>query len=158
MKRLFVFLIMLLILLIPGFTSAGFNDRFSDQELEDVTVVLKDITATATELNQYMISGEIEDVSTSANIWVTAPFAGIIASGSAVANAVPSVASAVISIQVGGTMVASGYVASGGAAGSINPITPIAGTTVTAGQSIRIATDGASTTTARTIVTLLITR
>jgi hypothetical protein len=122
---------------------------------------LDGITATVAELNQYAVTCQIDDISSAASFWVVAPHAGTIAKVYTVINGAISVADAVITLEIGGTLVTGSTVTiatASSAAGDVDSSTPSAANTVTAGQAIEVITDGGSTGTVKAEVTILITR
>ncbi len=146
----------------------GDNDRFADLELEDITATAEEINkacdgiaATVEELNQYSITVDMTDISSSGSVWVVAPHAGDIAKIYSVINGAITVADATITAEIGGTLVTDSSITvaySGSAAGTVDSATPSAANTVTAGQAIEIISDGGSTDACRATFTILITR
>jgi hypothetical protein len=98
------------------------------------------------------VTVDMTEVSTAASVWVVAPVACTFTKAYGVLNAAITVADAIITSEIGGTLVTGGGVTvanSGSAAGTVVTITPTAANTLTAGQALEIITDGASTTTSR---------
>jgi hypothetical protein len=90
------------------------------------------------------------DISAASSVWVVAPVACTFTKAWGVLNAAITGADAVLTSEIGGTLVTSGGVTvanSGSAAGTVFTITPTAANTLTAGQALEIITDGASSTT-----------
>lgn len=119
------------------------------------------LATTAAELNQYVIYGEIADISSAASSWTVAPHAGDIVAIYTVIDGAITDADAAITFELGGTAVTGGAITianSGSAAGTVDSSTPTALRTVTAGQAIEIITDGGSTDAAKAAVGLVISR
>lgn len=153
-KRIVSIGILVLILVITSFSWAGIRDRFSPIELEDMK-------STSAELDQFVLVGEIPDVSTSASFWIVSPYAGTIESIHTIINGAIATADAALTFEIGGVAVTGGAITianSGSAAGDVDSSTPTAARTVTAGQAIELITDGASTNTIKAIVTIVIQR
>ena len=91
------------------------------------------------------------DVSTPSSVWVVAPTGCKFTKLYSVINGAITVADAVITTEIGGTLVTNGgltIATSGSAAGTVDSGTPTGANTLTAGQALEIITDGGSTTTA----------
>lgn len=100
------------------------------------------------------------DVSTASSVWVVSPVAGKFTKLYSVINGAITVADAVITTEIGGTLVTNGgltIATSGSAAGTVDSGTPTAANTLTAGQALEIITDGGSTTTSIATFTVEIT-
>lgn len=132
----------------------GLQDRFADLELADVT-------ATAAELDQFLLTENIVDISTAGSYWVVSPYAGTIESIHTVINGAITTVDAGITFEIGGVAVTDSAITiaySGSAAGDVDSSTPTAARTVTAGQAIEIVLDGASTNTVRAVVVITMQR
>ena len=119
------------------------------------------VTATAAELDQFILTGTIADISTGASSWVACPCAATIEEIYTVIDGAVTVADAAISFEIGGTAVTGGGITiaySGSAAGTVDSATPTALNTLTAGQAIEIITDGGSTDAAIAVVTFVMQR
>ena len=130
---------------------AGIRDRFSDIELNDMY-------ATTAELDQFVLVESITDVSTSGSFWVVSPYSGTIEAIYTVIKGTIATANAGLTFEIGGVAVTGGGITiaySGSAAGDVDSSTPTAARIVTAGQPIEIITDGASTNSIRTTVTIV---
>jgi len=118
------------------------------------------VAAGAAELDQFMLTGTILDVSTGASSWVVSPCAATVEKIYLVAEGATT-GTAAITFEIGGTAItdsAISIVASGSGAGVVDVSTPTALNTVTAGQGVEIITDGGSTNTVIAVVTLVMKR
>lgn len=132
-------------------------------ELTVAGTALADVTATATELNQYALTLDIADASVEAAYYLVCPHAGDIAKIYSVIDGAVLTADATITAAIGATPVTNGVVTitqSGSAAGDVDVATPTGACTVTAGQAINLTVTGggAAGTGPRIHVTILITR
>jgi len=109
---------------------------------------------------QYVVvTGTIADLSTADTIYLPAGVTGTLYKVYTALGAAIATADATVSVSINGTPVTNGSVTvaySGSAAGDIDSATPTANNTMTAGDKIAIATDGASTNTAEVYVQLVI--
>lgn len=110
--------------------------------------------------NQYIFTVVLDDVSTASSVYIGFPFACTITSVVSVLQAAISGADALITFSNnGGSTAGTITVAqSGSAAGDVDTVTLAANNTFTAAQRMQIATDGASTGTAKLVISLLATR
>ena len=111
-------------------------------------------------LKKFVLTTQIEDISTAGQTYVTSPFAGTITKIYSVLNGAISGANSILTPKIGGTAITDGAITvafSGSAAGDVDSSTPSALNTVTAGQAIEIETDGGSTGTVKTVLTIEIT-
>lgn len=101
--------------------------------------------------NKVYIGGEIIDVSTAASHWTLSPVAGTITKIWSVIDGTTATADAVLTFELGGTLVTGGTVtiADASSAGDVDSATPTAANVVTAGQAIECITDGGSTNTVK---------
>jgi len=102
----------------------------------------------------------LADVSTASSAWVVSPIAGNITSIKSVLYGAIITADSTVTAKIAGVAVTNGVLTvafAGSAAGDVDTATPTALRTVTAGQAIEIATDGASGNTIPLTVTLEIT-
>jgi hypothetical protein len=103
------------------------------------------------------ITAYLADVSTASQIYVVPGFKGKIIRAYSALNAAITGANAGLTIKIAGTAVTGGTMTitqSGSAAGDVDSCTPTALATFSANQAIEIETDGASTTTAASTITL----
>lgn len=111
-------------------------------------------------LKKFVLTTQIEDISTAGQTYVVSPFAGTITKIYSVLNGAISGANSILTPKIGGTAITDGAITvafSGSAAGDVDSSTPSALNTVTAGQAIEIETDGGSTGTVKTVLTIEIT-
>jgi len=112
-------------------------------------------------LNDYFLTAEIDDVSTSGQIYIPVPDDGkIIKIMSALGGAITG-ADAGLTAKIGGTAVTGGTITianSGSAAGDVDTCAPTAANQVVEGQAIEIETDGASTNAVAVGITVVIRR
>lgn len=110
-------------------------------------------------VNKAYLTVDIVDVSTAETIFVVVPFGGTLTNVYTVLQNAITIADATVTIQDhNGNSAGTITVAfTGSAAGDIDSLTPAVNNTFTAGQRVRIITDGASTTAARLVVTLVFT-
>jgi hypothetical protein len=107
------------------------------------------------------ITVELTDISTPSSCYVVAPYAGTISKIYSVIDGAITGANATITPSIGGVSITSGGITiaqSGSAAGDVDSSTPSAANAVTAGQAIKIETDGASTNTVKAQFTIVIQR
>ena len=119
------------------------------------------LATTAAELNQYVITVDMTDISTGASVWVVAPHAGTITAIYSVINGAIITADATITAEIATVAVTGSSITiahSGSAAGTVDSSTPTAANVVTAGQAIEIITDGGSTNTVRATFSIVISR
>lgn len=134
---------------------------FHTTDVKELSIDGTVVTLTATELDQYVLNGEIADVSTGASYWVVAPYAGTIEKIYTVINGAIITAAAELTFEIGGVAVTDGaisIVTAGSAAGIVDSSTPSAANVVTAGQPIEMLTAGASENTVIAYVTFLMQR
>jgi hypothetical protein len=104
-----------------------------------------EVSATATELNTYVLTLDIADGSAEAVYYLVCPHAGTISKIWTVIDAAVSSADITITAAIGATGVTGGVVTiatSGSAAGDIDSATPSAANTVTAGQAVNFTVTG----------------
>lgn len=107
--------------------------------------ILDGASLTVTELDEYAITVEIEDICAAASAWVVAPHAGDVTKIYTVIDSAIITADAVLDPQIATVSITNGGITitqSGSAAGDVDSSTPTAANTVTAGQAIEIASDG----------------
>jgi hypothetical protein len=113
--------------------------------VDETTLAMTGLTASAVELNQYSLFLDIADGSAEAVYYVIAPHAGTIAKIWTVIDGAVSTADITITAAIGVTGVTNGVVTiatAGSAAGDIDSATPSAANTVTAGQAINLTVTG----------------
>ena len=111
--------------------------------------------------DQYVLIGEIADISTGASSWVVAPYAGTIEKIYTVIDGAITSANAAISFEIATAAVTDGGITiaqASSAAGDVDSATPSALNVVTAGQAIEIITDGGSTNAVKAVVTFVMQR
>ena len=112
-------------------------------------------------LNDYFLTAKITDISTAGSTFVAVPDGGrIIKIFSSIKNAITT-ADAGLSFEIGGTAITNGGITianSGSAAGDVDSSEPTANNDINEGQAIEMITDGASTGTAKLLVTFVIRR
>lgn len=118
------------------------------------------VAAGAAELDQFILTGTIADLSSGASSWVVSPCAATIEKIYLVADGATT-GTAAITFEIGGTAVTDGAISvasSGSAAGVVDVSTPSALNVVAAGEGIEIITDGGSTNAVIAVVTLVMKR
>jgi len=119
------------------------------------------VKSSATELDQFVLHGEIADISTAGSSWVVSPYAGTIEKIYTVIDGAITGADAEITFEIDGTAVTDGGITiayDGSGAGDVDSATPTAANTISAGQPIEIITDGGSTGTVKAVVTFVMQR
>ena len=102
--------------------------------------------ATATALNQYVLTLDIADVSADTSYYVVCPYAGTVDAIYAVVDGAILTADLVITPNIGATPMIGGAITipyAGSAAGNIGSSTPTAAKSITAGAAINVALTGA---------------
>ncbi len=115
-------------------------------------------------IDQEILNGVIDDVSTASIHWMVSPYAGTIEKiYSVIDTALATNGAAAISFKVGTTGAAD--VTGGGitialssTAGTVDSSTPTAENTLTAGQAIAVLTDGGSTNASKAEISMLVKR
>jgi len=117
------------------------------------------VTATAAELNTYILNVALDNISATSTCFVVVPKAGTISKISSIIDGTTADADAVITANVnGGTNIPEQItIANGSAATAIDTCTPTDNNTVTAGQYIKLTTNGGSTNTVKAVFTIEIT-
>jgi hypothetical protein len=113
--------------------------------VDSSTLALNGLTASATELNEQVLTLDIADGSAEAVYYVVCPHAGTISKIWTVIDGAVSTADITVTAAIGATGVTDGVVtiataASG--AGDIDSATPTAANTVTAGQAVNFTVTG----------------
>lgn len=104
-----------------------------------------EVTASATEINTYVVSLDIADGSAEAVYYVVCPHAGTISKIWTVIDGAVSSADITVTAAIGATGVTNGVVTiatAASAAGDIDSATPTAANTVTAGQAVNFTVTG----------------
>ncbi|CAB4196195.1 hypothetical protein UFOVP1299_61 [uncultured Caudovirales phage] len=126
------------------------------------TLALTGLTATAVELNQYVLTLDIADGSAEGAYYLVCPHAGDIAKIYSVTDGAVGTADITITAAIGAVAVTTGVVTiatAGSAAGDVDVATPTAARTVTAGQAINLTvTGGGAGGSPRIAVAVVITR
>lgn len=113
--------------------------------VDENTLALDGLTASAAELNQYVVSLDIADGSAEAVYYVVCPHAGDITKIYTVIDGAVSTADITITAAIGAVAVTNGVVTiatAGSAAGDVDSCTPSAANTVTAGQAVNFTVTG----------------
>lgn len=113
--------------------------------IDSSTTALNGLTASATELNQYVVSLDIADGSADADYYVVCPHAGDIMKIWTVTDGAVGTADITVTPSIGGVGVTDGVVTiatAGSAAGDVDSSTPSAANAVTAGQAVKLAVAG----------------
>jgi len=108
-------------------------------------------------LSRRFITTDITDISTADQIYVVPGFRGKIKKVWSALNDAIGSADATLTLKIGGTAVTGGTITvanASSASGDVDSCTPTALHTFTEGQAIEIETNGASTGTARVVLTL----
>lgn len=122
---------------------------------------LDGVVSTVSELDQYVLIGEIADISSSASSWIVAPYAGTIETIYTVIDGAITGGDAAITFEIATVAVTDGGITianSSSAAGDVDSSTPSAANIVTAGQAIEILTNGGSTNAVKAVVTFVMQR
>jgi len=117
------------------------------------------VDATAAELNTYILTVRLDDISTASSCYVVAPKAGTLTSVKSIIDGLTATADAVITVNVnGGTDITNTLtIADGSGVATIDTMTPGGNNTITAGDYIKLTTNGNSTNTVKAVFTLEIT-
>jgi hypothetical protein len=111
-------------------------------------------------LKKVFLNTYIGDISTAGQIYVVSPVAGTITKIYSVINGAITGANTILTPKIAGTAITDGAITigfSGSAQGDVDSSTPTALNEITAGSAIEIETDGGSTGTVKTILTIEIT-
>ncbi len=124
---------------------AGGELEVAGVTIDENTLAMDGVTASATELNRYMVSLDIADGSAEAVYYAVCPHAGDIKKIWTVIDGAVSTADITITPAIGATGITNGVItiataASG--AGDIDSATPTANNTVTAGQAVNFTVTG----------------
>lgn len=112
-------------------------------------VSTSEIDSTFNNVNKVVLNVHHDDLSSASSHYVVAPIAGTITAAYSVIDGAIATADTTLQLKIGGTNVTNGSITiaySGSAAGDVDSCTPTAANTVSAGQAIEVASDGATTT------------
>lgn len=116
-------------------------------------------TAALKNANRLALTMRFEDIGTAGNQFIVSPLAGKVAGIWVTCDVAPTGSNTVLTASISGTAITAGNITvpfSGAAAGDVSSCTPSALNVVTAGQAIKINTDGGATNTVpATLVFLL---
>ena len=117
------------------------------------------ISATAAELNTYVLNVALDDISTASSCFVVAAKIGTITKSTSIIDGTITGGNAVISANInGGTDITNTLIiASDSGAATIDTVTPDNNNTVAAGEYIKLTTNGGSTGTVKAVFTIEIT-
>lgn len=135
----------------------GVTSTASSAELS----LLDGVTATTTELNQYVVTLGIADLDTNATYYVVLPHAGTIDRIDSVIHSAIGTGDATITCNIGATPITGGAITianAGSAAGDVDTVSPSAAKTVTAGQAVNCAVTGSNDGAARATLSFTVTR
>ncbi len=113
--------------------------------IDENTLAMDGVTASAVELNEQVLTLDIADGSADATYYLVCPHAGDISKIWSVIDAAVSTADITITANIGAVAVTNGVVTiatASSAAGDIDSATPTAANTVTAGQAINLVVAG----------------
>lgn len=113
--------------------------------VDETTLAMTGLTASAVELNQYVVTLDIADGSAEAVYYLVCPHAGDIAKIWTVIDGAVSTADITVTAAIGAVAVTNGVVTiatAGSAAGDVDSCTPSAANTVTAGQAVNFTVTG----------------
>lgn len=105
----------------------------------------------------YPLTLEVTDISTAGSSWIVAPFDGTITRIYSVIDGTIATSDATLTAEIGGVLVTDSSITvtqSGSMAGDVDFSTPSAANTFTAGQTIEIITDGASSNSVKANITI----
>lgn len=136
------------------------NNRAFGKRMVTLMNVVDGLTATSTEVNQYVATLDIADLSTDATYYLVLPHAGTIDTIASVIDASITTGDATITCNIGATAITGGVLTvatSGSAAGDVDSASPSALKTVTAGQAMNCAVTGSNSAT-RAHLSITVTR
>ena len=123
--------------------------------------ILDGVVSTTAEVDQFVLTGEIADISTAGSSWVVSPYAGTIEKIYTVIDGAITGGDAAITFEIDGTAVTDAGITiahSGSGAGTVDSSEPTAKNSVDAGGAIEIITNGGSTGTVKAVVALVMQR
>ena len=124
---------------------AGGSLTVAGVTIDENTLAMDDLTASAAELNDYALTLDITDGSADATYYLICPHAGTISKIYSVIDAAVSTADITITANIGAVAVTDGVVTiatAGSAAGDVDSATPSAANAVTAGAAINLVVAG----------------
>ena len=116
--------------------------------VDESTLAMTDLTATAAELNEQVLTMDIATGSESTNFYIVAPHAGDITKIYTVIDAAITDTDITVTASIGEAAVTGGAVTiatSGSAPGDIDVVSPSAANTITAGSAIKLVVAGGTT-------------
>ena len=111
--------------------------------------------------DEFVLTAKLADISTASSAYVISPFRGKIKKIYSVISGTIATANAVLTASIGGVNITGGAITiaySGSAAGDIDSCAPTAKNEVAEGQAIKITTNGASTNTVYSQLTIILKR
>lgn len=107
---------------------------------------------------QVVLNAVIADISTAETVWIVCPVAGTIAGVYTVIDGALASADATVTLKTSADAAIASIVVtqSGSAAGDVDSDTDLTNATVTAGQALKLATDGGSTNSVKCWVSILV--
>jgi len=123
--------------------------------------IMDGVVSSASEVDQFVLTGEIANISSAGSSWVVSPYAGTIEKIYTVIDGAITVHDAAITFEIDGTAVTDAGITiaySGSGAGTVDSSEPSAKNSVDAGDAIEIITDGGSTDAAKAVVVLVMQR
>ena len=119
-----------------------------DTTVDESTLAMTGLTASAAELNEQVLTMDIATGSGSTDFYIVAPHAGDISKIYTVIDAAIANANITVTASIAGTAVTGGAVTiaySGSAPGDIDVVSPSAAKTITAGAAIKLVVAGGTT-------------
>lgn len=110
--------------------------------------------------NKFIISAVLDDVSTASSVYIPIPVACTVNSVYTCLQTALTTADATVTVRNNSdnSMGTITITQSGSAAGDVDSVAPASNNTFTAGQRMRIQSDGASDTTAKLVITIVVTQ
>lgn len=124
---------------------AGGSLTVDGQTIDENTLALNGLTASAQELNEYSLTLDIADGSADATYYLVCPHAGVVSKIYTVIDGVVSTADITITAKIGSTGITNGVVTiatASSAAGDVDSATPSAANAVNAGDAINLVVAG----------------
>lgn len=112
-------------------------------------------------LNDYTVVAELDDISTASTTYVAAPSDGRVIKIFSVIHGAIATADAVLTPSINGTAITGGAITvanTSSAAGDVDTSEPTAANNVLEGDTLRVATNGASTGAVRCTITFVVRR
>lgn len=114
-------------------------------------------TSSIKEINKRCLTFVINDINAAADYFIVSPWAGVISKAYSVIDSALATADNTLTLSIAGVAVTNGVITitqSGSAIGDVDSCTPTAARTVTAGQAIKIANNGGTSSTTRCTLTI----